>query len=194
MVIYEGVLAEHRQFNRTEIGITQTLWEIHNKKFMMVLDYLKWYTYKWDTLAGGAKHICSLPRIMLFSREDVLVGWVNKTNCHLPGIKDYLIRIIGVVLISLFFFFFLIEGAGPRVKVGALHSEKLVVQVMNIKVCFFLINSLKNVLNVHCLWAVKLIKMYVIMLCCCCCFVAKSCPALLLLSWKNNCFRQRYTE
>ena len=25
MVIYEGVLAEHRQFNRTEIGITQTL-------------------------------------------------------------------------------------------------------------------------------------------------------------------------
>ena len=105
MVIYERVLAEHRQFNRTQIGITQTLWEIHNKKFMMVLDYLKWYTYKWDTLAGGAKHICSLPRIMLFSREDVLVGWVNKTNCHLPRIKDYPIRIIGVVLISLFLFF-----------------------------------------------------------------------------------------
>lgn len=119
MVIYEGVLAEHRQFNRTEIGITQTLWEIHNKKFMMVLDYLKWFTYKWDILAGGAKHICNLPRIMLFSREDaclfVLVGWVNKTNGHLPGSKDYLMRIIGMVLISLFFFFFN-RGSWPKIK------------------------------------------------------------------------------
>lgn len=118
MVIYEGVLAEHRQFNRTEIGITQTLWEIHNKKFMMVLDYLKWFTYKWDILAGGAKHICSLPRIMLFSREDaclfVLVGWVNKTNGHLPGSKDYPMRIIGMVLISLFFF--LNRGSWPKSK------------------------------------------------------------------------------
>lgn len=149
---------------------------------------------------NGVRHIFSLLSIMLLSREDaclfVLVGWVNKTNCHLPGSKDYLMRIIGVVLISLcfFFFFFWIERTGPRIKLGTLHSEKLVAQVMNIKICFFLINSLKNVLNVHCLWEVKeilfqypkLIKMYVIILCCCCCFAAKSCPALLLLFMKEQ--------
>lgn len=106
---------------------------------------------------NGVRHIFSLLSIMLLSREDaclfVLVGWVNKTNCHLPGSKDYLMRTIGVVLILLcsFFFFFRIERTGPRIKLGALHSEKLVAQVMNIKICFFLINSLKNVLNVHCL-------------------------------------------
>ena len=61
---------------------------------------------------NGVRHIFSLLSIMLLSREDaclfVLVGWVNKTNCHLPGSKDYLMRTIGVVLILLcsFFFFF----------------------------------------------------------------------------------------
>ena len=74
---------------------------------------------------SGVRHIFSLLSIMLLSREDaclfVLVGWVHKTNCHLPGSKDYLMRTIGVVLILLcsFFFFFQNRKNWPKNKAGS---------------------------------------------------------------------------